>query len=66
MISILPNIGNISRVPIRDEFKNDDFTPWLKNNLHYIGEKLQLSFTDETDIEVPVGKYSHILQMVKQ
>ena len=60
MISILPNIGNISRVPIRDEFKNEeyDFTPWLKNNLHYIGEKLQLSFTDETDIEVPVGKYS--------
>lgn len=56
----MPNIGKISRVSIRDEFKNEehDFTPWLKDNLHYIGEKLGLSFDDEVEIEVPVGRYS--------
>ncbi len=31
--------------------------PWIKENLHYIGEKLHLSFTDEVETEVEVGKY---------
>jgi len=56
----LANISKISRISIREEFPDEaqNFTPWLKENLNYIGEKLHLSFTDEVEIEVPVGRYS--------
>ena len=55
----MANISKITRIPIREEFPNEahNFTPWLKENLHYIGEKLHLSFTDEVQTEVEVGKY---------
>jgi hypothetical protein len=56
----LTNIGKISRISIRDEFPDEarNFTPWLKENLHYIGEKLHLSFNDDSETEVSVGRYS--------
>ena len=56
----MPNIGKISRISIRDEFPNEEqnFTPWLKENLRYIGEKLHLSFNDDVETEVSVGRYS--------
>jgi len=56
----MANIGKISRISIRNEFPDEaqNFTPWLKENLHYIGEKLHLSFTDEVETEVSVGRYS--------
>jgi len=55
----MANISKITRIPIREEFPNEahNFTPWLKENLHYIGEKLHLSFTGEVETEVEVGKY---------
>jgi len=55
----MPNISRITKISIREEFPNEahNFTPWLKENLHYIGEKLHLSFTDEVQTEVEVGKY---------
>ncbi|MBC8501594.1 MAG: DUF4268 domain-containing protein, partial [Nitrosopumilus sp.] len=55
----MANISKITRISIRDEFPNEahNFTPWLKENLHYIGEKLHLSFTGEVETEVEVGKY---------
>ena len=57
---MLANIGKITRISIRDEFPDEarNFTPWLKENLHYIGEKLHLSFNDESETEVSVGRYS--------
>ena len=38
------NISKITKISIREEFPNEahNFTPWLKENLHYIGEKLHL------------------------
>ena len=56
----MTDIRKITRISIREEFPNEahNFTPWLKENLHYIGEKLQLSFTDEVETEVDVGRYS--------
>jgi len=56
----LPNIGKISRITIRDEFPDEarNFTPWLKDNLHYIGEKLNIDFQDDVETEVSVGRYS--------
>jgi len=56
----LANIGKIDRISIKDEFPNEerDFTPWLKENLHYIGEKLNLDFQDDVETEVSVGRYS--------
>lgn len=55
----MTNIGKITRVSIREEFPNEaqNFTPWLKENLQFIGEKLHLSFKDEVETEVEVGKY---------
>tara|TARA_B100001123_G_C15129187_1_gene954593 strand:+ start:131 stop:1081 length:951 start_codon:yes stop_codon:yes gene_type:complete len=57
----MTNIGKITKIPIRDEFPHEahNFTPWLKENLHYIEEKLHLSFGDVNNIltEVPVGPY---------
>ena len=55
----MANISKITRISIREEFPNEshNFTPWLKENLHYIGEKLHLSFTGEVETEVEVGKY---------
>ena len=55
----MANISKITKISIREEFPNEahHFTPWLKENLHYIGEKLHLSFTDEVETEVEVGKY---------
>lgn len=57
---ILTNIGKITRISVRDEFPDEarDFTPWLKENLHYIGEKLHLTFNDDVETEVSVGRYS--------
>ena len=54
------NISKISRISIREEFPDEarNFTPWLKENLHYIGEKLHLSFTDEVETEISVGRFS--------
>lgn len=55
----MANISKITKISIREEFPNEahHFTPWLKENLHYIGEKLHLTFTDEVETEVEVGKY---------
>ncbi len=55
----MTNIGEINRISIRDEFPDEarNFTPWLKENLHYIDEKLDLNFQDEVDSEVSVGRY---------
>ena len=56
----MTNIGKISRISIRDEFPDEarNFTPWLRENLHHIGEKLNLDFQDDAEIEVSVGRYS--------
>ena len=56
----MANISRISKIPIREEFPNEeyDFTPWLEKNLHYIEEELHLEFTDDVLTEVPVGRYS--------
>jgi len=56
----MPDIGKISRITIKDEFPDEarNFTPWLKENLHYIGEKLNIDFQDDADTEVSVGRYS--------
>jgi len=55
----MPDIGKISRVSIRDEFPDEahNFTPWLKENLQYLGEKLNIQFRD-SETEVAVGRYS--------
>jgi len=55
----MPDIGKISRVSIRDEFPDEarNFTPWLKENLQYLGEKLNIQFRD-AETEVAVGRYS--------
>ncbi len=44
---------------MREEFPNEahNFTPWLKENLPSIGEKLHLSFTDEVETEVEVDQF---------
>ena len=54
----MANIGKVSRISIREEFPNEalNFTPWLKENLHYIGEKLNLDFQD-VETEVSVGRF---------
>ena len=54
------NINKISKIPLKEEFPHEahDFTPWLKENLHYIEEELHLEFTDDVLTEVPVGPYS--------
>ena len=56
----MTNIGKITRISIRDEFPDEarNFTPWLKENLRHIGEKLNLDFQDDAEIEVSVGRYS--------
>lgn len=53
------DLGKISRISIRDEFADEahNFTPWLKENLHYLGEKLNIQFSD-AETEVTVGRYS--------
>lgn len=58
MIQLLPNIGKISRVTIREEFRDEarNFTPWLKDNLDLLGEKLNIDFRD-AESEVSVGRY---------
>ncbi|MEC4848982.1 MAG: DUF4268 domain-containing protein [Nitrosarchaeum sp.] len=55
----MANIGKITRISVRDEFPDEarNFTPWLKENLHHIGEKLDLNFLD-AQTEVSVGRYS--------
>jgi hypothetical protein len=56
---LLTDVGKISRISIRDEFPDEarNFTPWLKENLHYLGEKLNIDFRD-AEVEVAVGRYS--------
>ena len=56
----MANISKISKIPIREEFPHEahDFTPWLKENLHYIAEELHLEFRDDVLTEVEVGPYS--------
>ena len=56
----MSDIGKISRFAIREQFPDEarNFTPWLKENLHYIEEKLHLSFNEEVETEVSVGRYS--------
>jgi len=55
----LSDLGNITRISIRDRFPDEahDFTPWLTKNLHRLGEKLKIDFTDG-EKEVSVGRYS--------
>ena len=55
----MANISKISKIPIREEFPHEahDFTPWLKENLHYIAEELHLEFRDDVLTEVEVGPY---------
>lgn len=55
----MTDIGKISRVSIREEFPDEarNFTPWLKENLQYVADKLHLSFIGEVETEVSVGRY---------
>ena len=55
----MAKISKISKIPIREEFPHEahDFTPWLKENLHYIAEELHLEFRDDVLTEVEVGPY---------
>lgn len=54
----MTNIGKISHITIRQEFPDEarNFTPWLKDNLHNLGEKLNIDFRD-AESEVSVGRY---------
>ena len=58
----MANLGKITKIPIRDEFPHEahNFTPWLRENLSYVEEKLHIQFGDLDDIqtEVNVGPYS--------
>lgn len=39
-----PNLGNIESVPLRNVWADEaaDFTPWLAQNLHLLGEPLRM------------------------
>tara|TARA_B110000014_G_C20014665_1_gene526191 strand:- start:28 stop:981 length:954 start_codon:yes stop_codon:yes gene_type:complete len=57
----MANLGKITKIPIRDEFPHEahNFTPWLRENLSYVEEKLHIKFEeDEIETEVNVGPYS--------
>ena len=58
----MTNLGKITKIPIRDEFPHEahNFTPWLRENISYIEEKIPIRFgdLDEIETEVPVGPYS--------
>ena len=53
------NLGKIEFVGIREIFRNEDedFTPWLNENLNILGKKLNLDIIDG-NIEEPVGGFS--------
>jgi len=50
--------GNLRTVPLREKFPSEeqDFTPWLKQNLHHLEKLLKISIKD-SEREYSVGKY---------
>ena len=54
-----PQFGAIERKPLRDFWPNEaaDFTPWLAENLPFLGDVLGLRL-ELQDVESPVGPYS--------
>ncbi len=55
----MPNIGRITRVPLRDVWPHEaiDFTPWLRDNLDALNEILGITLID-AESEQPVGTFS--------
>ena len=55
----MPPIGKIERVPIREvwRYEDEDFTPWLKENLDQLGEVLGMVL-DRAEDEFRVGRFS--------
>ena len=55
----MPQIGKIARVPIREVWprEDEDFTPWLAQNLDQLGEALGMVL-DQAEGEAPVGRFS--------
>ena len=55
----MPPIGKIAGVPIREvwRYEDEDFTPWLKENLDQLGEVLGMVL-DRAEDEYKVGRFS--------
>jgi len=55
---IKQKLGKIEQVKIREVFdrEDEDFTPWLNENISILGEKLNLNITDN-NIEENVGNF---------
>ena len=55
----MPSIGKVTKVPIREVWRreDEDFTPWLAENLDQLGEALGMEL-DQAEGEFSVGRFS--------
>jgi len=55
----IPKFSKLEKVPLRDYFRNEarNFTPWLEENLHELGDVLELNL-ELIGREAPVGGLS--------
>jgi hypothetical protein len=53
-------LGSLSRLDAREVWKNEayDFTPWLRENIHLLGQALGLEIDIDVQREVAVGLFS--------
>ncbi len=55
-----PELGALERLDARDVWKNEayDFTPWLREHIHLLGQALGLEIDIDVQQEVAVGLFS--------
>jgi hypothetical protein len=53
-------LGSLERIDARDVWKNEayDFTPWLRENVHLLGQAVGLELDVEVQQEIAVGLFS--------
>lgn len=53
-------LGALERIDAREVWKDEarDFTPWLRDNIHLLGEALGVEIDADVQREVPVGLFS--------